>query len=61
MITHDEAIDAVNKVFEFCCQQIDCTNCLFRRERIFIPEHGHVRCGLYEEPYAWNRTWNRSE
>lgn len=26
-----------------------------------IPEQGYMTCGLYEEPCAWNRVWNRSE
>ena len=57
MITREEAIKAANLIFEFCCQQKDCTDCPFRRERTFISEHGYVSCGLYEEPAAWNRVW----
>lgn len=61
MITRDEAIQATNLIFEFCCQQKDCKSCPFCGERIFVPEQGYITCGLYEEPCAWNRVWNGDE
>ena len=61
MITREEAIQATNLIFEFCCQQKDCKSCPFCGERIFVPEQGYITCGLYEEPCAWNRVWNGDE
>ena len=29
MITREEAIKAINLIFEFCCQQMDCKSCPF--------------------------------
>ena len=55
MITHEEAIQATDLIFEFCCQQKDCKSCPFKGERFFVPEQGYISCGLYEEPCAWNR------
>lgn len=61
MITREKAIKATNLIFEFCCQQKDCNSCPFHGERIFVPEHGYITCGLYEEPATWNRVWNGGE
>lgn len=48
MITHEEAIEATNLIYEFCCQQKDCKSCPFKGERFFVPEQGYITCGLYE-------------
>lgn len=42
-------------------KQKGCNSCPFHGERIFVPEQGHITCGLYEEPAAWNRVWNGGE
>lgn len=61
MITREEAIQATNIIFKFCCQQKDCKSCPFKGKRFFVPEQGYMTCGLYEEPCAWNRVWNKGE
>ncbi len=60
MITHEEAIQATNLIFEFCCQQKDCKSCPFLVKRFFVPEQGYKTCGLHEEPCAWNRFCNEN-